>query len=365
LMSARFNLGGSYASELTWKELVDLGALDYLGNLPLAYGTSPGRDTLRSAIAKATGVRSEEILVTTGAAGALFLANFVLAGPGDEVVTVTPNFPPTIEAIAASGATTRLVRLSFENGYRLRLADLERVLSGKTALVILVTPGNPSGVALTRAELAAALQVTRELAPQAYVLVDETFRRATFGKASPEASAASWDDRVMTIESLSKCHGAPGLRIGWLVCRDESLRRRIAAAKMGTVISCGTLDETLATLVLDKQEVILAQRATLLERALRLVETWVQDNYGSVEWVKPDAGAFCSVRMRRDCFTDAVVPEIYAAFEARGVKVAHASIFGDELRVFRLGFGSVPETGLSQALALMSDAFAEKRGKAR
>lgn len=356
---SRYNLGGSYPVCLTWSELGALGAQDYLADLSVGYGTSPGNLRLRAAIATSILAKPDDVIVTMGAVGALYLTMLVLAGPGDEVVTVTPNFPPTVDAIDAVGATAVLVPLCFDEAYRLPLDRLGQALSARTALVVLVTPGNPSGVAATRAELEAALRLIRSRAPGARIVIDETFRRASYHDAGPQPSVASWDEDVITIESLSKGHGAPGLRIGWLICRDANLRRQLGAAKMGTAIACGAVDEALATLILEHEPHVLAGRRGAMRRSRQRVAEWVASSGGEVEWVPPDAGALCCIRLRPERFGDLEVAAVYAAFRKRGVKIAPAAMFGDAKRIFRLGFGGVPEGTLVEALGEMADSLAE------
>jgi aspartate/methionine/tyrosine aminotransferase len=353
-----YNLAASYAADLSWRDLVSMGADRVLDDLSIGYGTSRGGEHLRAVIARSVGVTADDVLVTTGSTSALFMSIFLLAGPGDEVVTVTPNFPPTLDAIVAAGATRRLVRLSFEEGYRLPLDRLEQALSSRTTLVILVSPGNPSGVSLGDAELRDALAMIADRAPRARVIVDEVYRRATYGAARSVASAAKEHEAVMTTESLSKSHGTAGLRLGWLICRDQELRRRLAAAKMGTVIACGTVDEALATLVLEHEPRILSARSAHLEQGLGLVERWVTENAGRVQWVRPHAGALCVVRFDPDRYDADAATDMLRRFRNRGVTVAPGTLFGESPHAFRLGFGAVSPNELDTALALMTETMA-------
>jgi aspartate/methionine/tyrosine aminotransferase len=352
-----YNLAASYAADLSWRDLESLGAHGVLDDLSIGYGTSRGGEHLRAVIARSVGVTADDVIVTTGSTSALFMSIFLLAGPGDEVVTVTPNFPPTIDAIDAAAATRRLVELSFEEGYRLPLDRLEDALSSRTTLVILVSPGNPSGVSLSDEELRDALAMIANRAPRARVIVDEVYRRATYGAARPVESAAKEHASVMTTESLSKSHGTAGLRVGWLICRDQELRRRLAAAKMGTVIACGTVDEALATLVLEHETRILSARSAHLEQGLGLVERWVTENAGRLQWVRPHAGALCVVRFEPHRYAVDAATDTLRRFRDRGVAVAPGTLFGESPRTFRLGFGAVSPGDLEAALARMTEAL--------
>src|SRR5262249_19131443 len=156
----------------------------------------------------------------------LFLLALALCRPGDEAVITTPCFPPARDSLVGAGVVVRECRLSFDRGYRLTAGLLEPLLNERTRLVSIASPQNPSGVGTTPAEMTAILQLMREKAPAARLFVDETYRDATYGDEPPPPSAASLDGPIITGGSVSKAHGAPGLRVGWLTVRDHDLRER-------------------------------------------------------------------------------------------------------------------------------------------
>ena len=158
----------------------------------------------------------------------------------------------------------------------------------------------------------------RTKAPAARLFVDETYREATYGDELPPQSAAALDVAIITGGSVSKAHGAPGLRVGWLTVRDPKLRERLTVAKMNLVISGSPLDETLAATVLDHREAILRQRRTLLATGLSTVAAWVGNQAGMVQWVKPDGGALCCLRLNPTAFdATAINPLLVGASEVR------------------------------------------------
>ena len=129
------NLGESTSQDLRLGELLDEATLAELAELRLGYGSSLGLAALREEIARDCGVAPGEVLVTTGAALALFLVALELCrGAEDEIVVVTPCFPSTVGAMRASGATVRPHRLTFADGYRLNAEALAAGLSERTRL---------------------------------------------------------------------------------------------------------------------------------------------------------------------------------------------------------------------------------------
>ena len=290
--SPRYDLGESIGPDLRLGDLLDIAGQPSLGEIALAYSTAEGDKRLRQAIAERHGVDADDIVVTVGGMHALFLLAFILCGDkGDEAVTTAPLFPLARTALEAVGATVRSVTLSFAEGYRLDLAEIKRALSPRTQLVSLASPQNPSGVALAAATVRDVLAAMAETCPGAYLLLDETYREAAYGDDPVAASAAGLGTKIISTASLSKCHGAPGLRLGWAITRDPALREQLVLGKFSTVISCSAVDEALALRVLQHSPRIIDERRRRLALGLARTERWVQANAAFVEWVRPDAGA--------------------------------------------------------------------------
>ena len=328
-----------------------------IGDMALGYGTAAGDLRLRREIADQHGVGPEDVVVTVGGMHALFLLAFILCERGDEAVTTAPLFPLARNVLEAVGARLSILPLAFDRGYRPDLAELRGLLSPKTRLVSLASPQNPSGVALPRDMLRAILALMTEICPAAPLLVDETYRDAAYGDDPVAPTAVMLDPRVVSIASLSKCHGAPGLRLGWAITRDPALRAQLVLGKFNTVISCSAVDEALALRLLGERERIIGERRRHLGEGLRRTALWVQENSDFVDWVRPDAGAICCVRLKPSVFDAAAVARFHEAQASAGVRTAKGSWFGEEDRVFRLGFGLLAMPELDAALAALATAL--------
>ena len=312
---------------------------------------------MRAKIAEVHGVAADDVVLTVGGAHALFLLAFILCEREDEAVTTSPVFPVARAQLEAVGSVVRTLALSFDRGYQPDLVELAELLSPRTKLVSLATPQNPSGVAIAPTMLQDILALMRRKCPGAFLLVDETYREATYGDVQPVAPAATLDPRVVSIASLSKCHGAPGLRLGWAITRDAHLREQLVLAKFNTVVSCSPLDETLALRVLERRGSILAERQRHLAAGLALTEAWAQRNRELIEWLRPNAGALSCVRLRSSAYDDAAVTRFYDILRRDDTRVASGTWFGEESRVFRLGFGLLPTAELAMALTCVERAL--------
>lgn len=353
----RFDLAESVGPDLRLGELFDASTLQELAELRLGYGTAAGDRTLREEIARAHGVSADDVVVTTGGMHALFIAASVLCAEGGEAVTTTPLFPLARNVLQAAGATVRTLPLSFDAGYQPDLAALRALLSPATRIVSLATPQNPSGVALPMRTSREIVAMLRDVAPHARLLVDETYREAAMGDDAIAPSALELGPQVISTASLSKCHGAPGLRIGWAITRDAALRERLVTAKFNTVISCGRLDEAIALQVVQQRERILGDRRRHLGANLAVLGSWVESESHRVDWVRPDAGALCCVRLKPAVFDDAAVERFHQALPAYGVRVGDGRWFGESARVLRIGFGVLSATELEAALQALSNAM--------
>jgi aspartate/methionine/tyrosine aminotransferase len=353
----QYDLGESYCRELTLGELLSADEIAGLSQIPLGYGSSAGAPDLRQLIADRSGVIRDEVLLTTGAASALFLLGLLFGDDDSEIVVVRPSFPPMLDALRGLSARVATVQLRFTDDYRLDPTVLRDTLSAKTRLVMLASPHNPSGVAVSHDDIERTLAAIQHVCPDALLVIDEVYRDATHGQAPIPPSAAALSPKVITCSSLSKAHGAPGLRIGWLTIRNAELYEQLRLARFNSAVSCGTLDEVLAARILQRVEEILAPRRAFLADAVGVVANWLATHHGELRWVRPDAGAFCCVQLDADAFPPARIQHFYAALAERQVVVTPGDWFGDDAHVFRLGFGYEPLDKLQTGLEMITEAL--------
>ena len=356
-----YDLAESVGPDLLLSDILGTESLADIEQMALGYHTCEGKVELRELIARAHQVSAEDVLITAGGMQALFLLGFCLCNPGDEVVITTPIFPNTKVALNAVGATVRELKLSFDDWYQIDQARLKTMLSPSTKLVCLTSPQNPSGVALTEGSIREVLALMKKTCPNAYLVIDETYRDAVYGGNSPAKSLVAEDNRIISCASLSKCHGAPGLRLGWAITRDTALFEQLKLGKFNTVICTSPLDEALAIKVLEHKAHLFDPRSAVLKQALENVQQWVIDNADMVEWISPSAGALCCVRLRPEVFDDNAVDHFYAAQKNHDVRVAPGTWFEEDARVFRLGFGFLPMNDLQEGLNRLTRALKEAR----
>ena len=190
------------------------------------YGPTPGLPELRQAIAedagRRRGVRFEQgqVIVTPGAKPIIFYTVHALAGPGDEVIYPDPGFPMYASVIAHSGAKGVPLRLREERGFGFDPEDFLRLVSPRTRLVIINSPQNPTGGALTTGDLSviAAEAVRRGFA----VLSDEIY--INFQYDGPFQSISTYPgmaERTVVLDGFSKSYAMTGWRLGYGIVPPE------------------------------------------------------------------------------------------------------------------------------------------------
>lgn len=343
----RYNLSESSITDLSLADLnVDLPSLTLL------YGAHRGSERLRSLIVGAhAGVGAQDVLITSGAAGALFIVTTALLRREDHLVVVRPNYATNIETPRAIGCAVTHVDLQFEKGFRVDVAALAAAVTPRTKLISITCPHNPTGVMCTEAELRDIVELAARHG--CYLLVDETYRDLSYDTLLP--LAASLGAHVIGVSSLSKAYGAPGIRVGWLMTRDPRLQELFLAAKEQISICGSVVDEWLAERILEKRTALLTVTLAEMRRRRALVHDWLADE-ALLEYVQPEGGVVCFPRMRAE------PPGGTAAFyrrllEVHGAYVGPGHWFEMPDSYFRLGYGWPSRDDLTAGLNAISRAL--------
>jgi aspartate/methionine/tyrosine aminotransferase len=343
-----YNLAESSVSD---QRLGDLGV--ELDSLVLGYATHQGNVELREAIAHDYGVSASDILITPGAAAGLFFVNTALLDAHAGILVVRPNYATNIEVPRTLTCPMRIVDLRFEDGYRLDLDELASRIDSGTRLISVTYPHNPTGVVISEAELIGLIALAEK--NDCYLLVDETYRDLHHAAPVPPL-AASLSKRAISVSSVSKAYGLPGIRIGWIVSRDQTLQSKFLAAKEQIVLCGSVVDEAIALQALRNRSTPLRAIRKQNQMNFGMVMEWMAKT-PRLEWVVPGGGVVCFPRVR------AAVPVDMTAFyqillEKFSTFVGPGHWFEQSTRSFRLGFGWEPQEKLAQGLRNISQALA-------
>lgn len=343
----RYNLSESSIAD---QKLSEIGLS--LPDLTLFYGEHRGDKDLRALIAaQDAGVSPDDVLVTAGAAGALFIISTALLSTDDHLVVVRPNYATNIETPRAIGCAIGFVDLAFENSFAIDVEAVKAAIRPNTKLISVTCPHNPTGTMMRRAELD-ALVVLAE-ASNCHLLVDETYRDLSYGRRLP--SAASLSRKAISVSSLSKAFGIPGIRIGWLITRDVALQEMFLAAKEQIGICGSVIDEGIARGMLERRDAFLATLLPEMAGRRDIVQAWI-DREPLVDWVRPEGGVVGFPRLNVDPGFD--LDRFYLnLLENHGTYVGPGHWFEMPKRFFRVGFGWPTEAELRGGLDAISAAL--------
>ncbi len=357
----RYNLSESSMRDAT---VGDLGLqspylVDELQHKVLWYGDHRGDPGLRSLVAAlGTSLSADDVLVTAGAAMALFMVHTAFLEPGDDIVVFHPNYATNIETPRAIGANVLPLQLTFKDGYRPDLDRLESLVSARTKILSITDPHNPTGICLTEEERVHIVTLAQRHG--CVLLVDETYRDLSRGPVQPWAAEMS--ESAISISSLSKSMGLPGIRVGWAVTRSRAHQERLLAAKEQIMICGSVLDETVATHALRQRTELLASRRATAEQHLFIVREWMS-GHADLEWVEPQGGVVCFPRIR-DPFAVDVGAFYHHLRTVGGTLVGAGHWFEVDPRSFRVGFGWPSDSELRGGLAAI-DASLDAAGGMR
>jgi aspartate/methionine/tyrosine aminotransferase len=296
-----YNLSESGVHPMTAHELVDDPAeLERLLQTGLDYSQTNGTLELRERIsALYTGASPDNVLVTTGAAGANFLAAWTLLQPGDELVLMLPNYMQVWGLAKNRGITIRPFHLREEHGWAPDLDELTGALSSRTKMIAVCNPNNPTGRILTGPEMDAIVAAAERTG--AWLLSDEVYAGAE--RLTDEQTPSFWGryDRVLIQQSLSKAYGLPGLRIGWSVTTSE-MRNALWRRQEYTVICPAYLSDRLAQIALspEKRSAILQRTRAYIRRGFPVFQEWLASHGDAFSLAPPQAAAIAFVRYNLD-----------------------------------------------------------------
>ena len=210
------------------------------------YGPAAGEPPLREAIAQKLSqenqvpTSADQVLVTNGGKQALYNLFQVLLEPGDELLLPAPYWLSYPEIARLAGASVRLIPSSATEGFRLDPERLEAAITPASKLLVLNSPGNPTGAVLSRRDLEAIAAVLRRH-PQVAVVCDEIYEfllapghsHHSFAAVAPDLA-----DRVFTVNGFAKGWAMTGWRIGWLAGNSSVLKAASALQSQSTSNVC-------------------------------------------------------------------------------------------------------------------------------
>ena len=213
----------------TFKNIID-AAKKALDEGFTGYTETAGISELRKAIAEylneryGSDVETEEVIVTTGAKTAIFLAIASFIGPGDEVLIPDPTYPAYPEITKLFGGKPIYIPMKFdsENGFRLDLRLLREKISERVKMIILNNPHNPTGAVFRPNEISQLLDIAKD--HNILVLIDEIYDNFIYEDGvfrSVLELEREWRKYILYVNGFSKTFSMTGWRLGYIVASRD------------------------------------------------------------------------------------------------------------------------------------------------
>ena len=192
------------------------------------------------------------------------------------------------------GVTVRSFHLKDERGWAPDLDELAEAVTGRTKMIAVCNPNNPTGRILTEAEMDAIVAAAERVG--AWLLTDEVYSGAE--RLTDDETPSFWGryDKVLVQQSLSKAYGLPGLRLGWIVTKPE-LRDSLWRRQEYTVIGPSILSDRLAQIALspEKRPAILRRSRDYVRRGFPVLQQWLAGYGDAFSLAPPQAAAIAFV----------------------------------------------------------------------
>lgn len=224
---------GAGEPDMDTPEHIKAAAIEALQNGFTKYTPSAGTPELRQAISEKfkadnnLDYKPSQIIVSNGAKQSCYNAIAAVCDPGDEVIIPAPYWLSYPEMVRLAGAEPAIVQTTQENSWKITPEDFENAMTPRTKMIILNSPGNPTGSVYTKDELRAISEIAAE--EDIYILSDEIYEKLTYDGAEHVSIASLTPeayDLTITVNGFSKAYAMTGWRLGYLGA-PEAIARAI------------------------------------------------------------------------------------------------------------------------------------------
>ncbi|TXR50895.1 pyridoxal phosphate-dependent aminotransferase [Phyllobacterium endophyticum] len=268
----------------------------------------------------------ENIMCFSGTQTALAMVMMGLAEEGDEIITGDPLYATYDGVVRATGATRVSVPLRPEKGFRMQAADLEKVITPRSRVLLLNSPHNPTGAVLSAEEIAEIGEVC--IRHNLWIVSDEVYELMIYdGAFASPLDRPELADRVIAVASISKSHAAPGFRSGWCIAPKEFTERLLPLSESMLFGGQPFIADMTAYALSRPSAAAATMRESFLRRARRISDR-LDGKAGIVSKV-PQAGMFILADIR----TTGLSGQEFAMrlLEEELVAVMPGESFGDNL----------------------------------
>jgi aspartate/methionine/tyrosine aminotransferase len=340
--SAKYLLSSSDAESQTIGELLALepGAHDAFLKQWCGYTESPGAPWLREVLATIyQQITPDHLVVVSAAEEAIFLFYHALLTPSDHAIVETPCYESALSVPKSTGAAVSEWRRKSGDAWAHDFAALKNLIRPNTRSIYINTPHNPTGLLMPPQIFRHVLELAAHHG--IYVFCDEVYRELEHDPATRLPAACDFYERALSLGSVSKTYGLPGLRLGWLASRDGAFLKKIVSLKHYTTICSSAPSEFLTALAFRHRQMFITRNRQIVLRNLRLLSAFFTRHTDLFEWTTPNASTIGFARFKPQNDVQAFCEELV---QRAGVLLLPGTVY-DEPRHIRFGYGrrNMPE----------------------
>lgn len=349
--STEIDIGSSGVENFSFGELRQLLNItpDDLDRIVLRDSRTLGDPDLRTAIGNRWGNgKAESVMATNGSSEAIYLTMHSLLEPGDEVVVLDPAYQQLFSIAESIGCKLKYWPLRFENSFRPDLGEARHLIGSQTRMIVVNFPHNPTGASLTPAEQDGLIELAAGAG--AYLVWDAAFAELTYDSPALPDPGGRYD-RSITLGTLSKAYGLPGLRVGWCLAAPEVLERLVRLRDY-TTLALSPIVEHVATRAIQNGDLLLQPRLAQARHNLELLLSWTNGHSEFVSLARPQGGVCVFMRMHGVADVEYFCRQLADEYK---VLLVPGTSFAQPNHV-RLGFGCSTRE-LTEGLSRLSEYF--------
>lgn len=279
------------------------------------YTQTAGVPILRNSIARKRSVKEENVIVTPGARFAVFSAMVSTLSVGDEVIISEPAWPAYRDCANFIGVKVKAVRTNVHQNWDLNLDQLEQMITPNTKMIVLNSPGNPTGKIVRQQQIDAVLALAGK--NDTYVLSDEVYSMYSY---VPYKSILDFEyNKSIMVSSFSKSHAMTGFRVGYAISAKDIIDK-ISKIQAIAITSVAEPMQYAAVAALNadvtKNKILMKKRLDFIGKQLENLPC---------EYICPDGGMYYFVRFNKNVDVNKTIFELLD----EGVAVAPGAGFGE------------------------------------
>jgi aspartate/methionine/tyrosine aminotransferase len=341
----KYLLSPSDCESIAMDELLQMassGSMNLWQELRLGYTESQGHPLLRAEVSSLYRQIPPEAILIAAPEEAIFIAMQTLLRPGDEVVVLSPAYQSLHEIARSIGSELIpwTVQPGKDRNWHLNLDQLDASLTGRTRMLVINFPHNPTGYTLSRGELDSVVELARK--HSLYLFLDEMYRLLEYEPSTQLPPVCDLYEKGISLSGLSKSFALPGLRIGWLATQESALMERWLVYKDYTTICNSAPAEILAIIALQNKQRIVRRNLEIIHANLEIAEQFFGEHAHYFAWFSPKAGSVAFPEWLGEGSVEQFCREV---LEKQGVMIVPGSLFDFPGNHFRIGLGrkNLPE----------------------